>query len=601
MSTIEPMDITTPISFDVLSIVNESRMQYGLRHLDYQRYREYCTRRIHRLCQLLKMTNTSSKKSYQAKELPEAFTDPRYLYIYIFNTERAWAYAMELKQESANNVETRQRHHLIKRLRRAAQYSQQLYEISEKQTVDPRTVLDTKAYAATMNGYFYFEKQEWQNALDQFVEARTIYERFGNSSNAHQEALCYASMDEIDPNIQFCAYKLQLGGANGSTQDIETLVSTLKQNNSSNHLLEAQLAKVCQEQRKEKAQALAHMTWRHEQFSIKNTDLADAIVKAQTTTSSSLENNNNHSSIVEQFDQVLSDWTDAEKRIKKLLKEDKEAISKVTSSKSAKSTKELELALTYVSYHFYAYSIQRNLALMSEIKSIGGKIQNRIKLWDDILKNVDYARDLPYIKENHQFENELDILSNYYRAQRCILVALAYVDMQKTPEATALYQRAQTYVVHTKLGLQQSNGFADDSVLKVSFEDVDQLEQSIRAGVWKATASWYINNDVDMDNNDNGNNNNSIEQEITKKMKKLQLNVSDEAALIKRLNDYPSSLTGNDSSKVPHLIDFPPTFNPVSSKPFYFDLAANHIKYPTSLDDRVKSDKPSGLWKYLGY
>lgn len=194
-------------------------------------------------------------------------------------------------------------------------------------------------------------------------------------------------MDEIDPNIQFCAYKLQLGGVSGSAQDIETLVSTLKQNNSNNHLLEAQLAKVCQEQRKEKAQALAHMTWRREQFSIKNTDLADAIVKAQATTSSSLENNDNHSSsVIERFDQVLSDWTDAEKRIRKLLKEDKEAISKVTSSKSAKSTKELEWTLTYVSYHFYAYSIQRNLALMDEIKSNGGKIQNRIKLWDDILK-----------------------------------------------------------------------------------------------------------------------------------------------------------------------------------------------------------------------
>ncbi|KAI9301802.1 hypothetical protein BJ944DRAFT_257393 [Cunninghamella echinulata] len=585
---------------ELLNLINESRMQYGLRHLDYQRYREYCTRRIHRLRQLLNITQraNNNKKSYEPKELPETFTDPRYLHIYIYNTERAWAYAMELKQESANSLDTRKRHHLIKRLRRAAQYSQQLCEISEKQTVDPRTVLDTKAYAATMNGYYYFEKQEWQKALNQFVEARTIYERFGNNSNAHQEALCYSAMDEIDPNIQFCAYKLQLG------------VKNLKQNNQTAagmDLLEAQLSKVCQEQRKEKAQALAHMTWRNEQFNIKNPQLADAIVKAQATTSSSLQDHHTKS-VIEQFDQVLSDWADAEKRIKKLLKEDKEAISKVTSSKSAKATKELECTLTFVTYHFYSYSIQRNLALMEEIKSSGGKIQNRIKLWDDSLKNVDYIRELPFVKENHEFETELDILSNYYRAQRCILVALAYVDMQKTPEATALYQRAQTYVLHTKLGLQQSHGFADDSVLKVSLEDIDQLEQTIRTGIWKACASWYINNnenensldgdgDVDMDKKKN----NSMEQVITKKMNQLQLNVSDEAALIKRLNVYPSTLTGNDPSKVPHLIDFPPSFTPVSSKPFYFDLAANHIKYPTSLEERAKSDKPSGLWKYLGF
>jgi signal recognition particle subunit SRP68 len=214
---------------------------------------------------------------------------------------------------------------------------------------------------------------------------RTIYERFASTnSSGHQEALCYSAMDDIDPNIRFCAYKLQLGGGGGSAQDIDALVTTLKQrrNGTGMDLLEAQLAKVGEEHRKEQVQALAHMTWRQEHFDVKNTRMADAIVKAQTTTakqSSSL-------GVVAQYDGILSDWADAEKRIKKLLKEDKEAVAKVTSSKSAKTTQELEWIHAYIAYHLYAYSIQRNLALIDEIHASHGKVQKRIKLWDDILK-----------------------------------------------------------------------------------------------------------------------------------------------------------------------------------------------------------------------
>lgn len=51
---------------------------------------------------------------------------------------------MELKQESGSSMETRQRHHLVKRLKRAAQHAEALYNLCQEQTVDVRTVLDVK-------------------------------------------------------------------------------------------------------------------------------------------------------------------------------------------------------------------------------------------------------------------------------------------------------------------------------------------------------------------------------------------------------------------------------------------------------------------------
>lgn len=90
--------------------------------------------------------------------MPQTFQDPRYLHLFIYESERAWAFAMELKQESANSMDTRQRHHLVKRLKRAAKHSQALYDICEKQAVDGRTVLDIKVNYTHQISYFFLVK-----------------------------------------------------------------------------------------------------------------------------------------------------------------------------------------------------------------------------------------------------------------------------------------------------------------------------------------------------------------------------------------------------------------------------------------------------------
>lgn len=66
--------------------------------------------------------------------------------------------------------------------------------------------------------------------------------------------------------------------------------------------------------------------------------------------------------------------------------------------------------------------------------------------------------------------------------------------------------------------------------------------------------------------------------------------------MIKRLDTYPVNLT-KDGSKVPNLIDFPPTFEPVPCKPFFYDLAANHIQFPNEL--YARGGKSGGLFSKL--
>lgn len=56
--------------------------------------------------------------------------------------ERAWSYAMQLKQEA--NTEPRKRFHLMSRLRKAAKHGEQLEKLCESPRVDAKTKLEAQ-------------------------------------------------------------------------------------------------------------------------------------------------------------------------------------------------------------------------------------------------------------------------------------------------------------------------------------------------------------------------------------------------------------------------------------------------------------------------
>ncbi|KAI9280119.1 hypothetical protein BY458DRAFT_501462 [Sporodiniella umbellata] len=526
------------MSLDVLGLINDARMTYGLRHQDYFRYREYCTNRVRRLRQVLKLSQPNNKKVNLTKPLPEEFQDNRYLQLFVYEAERAWAYSMELKQESAQSMETRQRHHLVKRLRRASQHATKLLELCEKQTVDSKTLFDAKAYAALMKGYFLFEQEQWKAALDSFVEARTIYEKFAQyNDDAQKEALCYAAIDEIDPSIRFCAYRLQL-----ETQDAESIAKSHPCAQS----LEAELSS----KREENTWKGDTLNWRGKEVYLKSQALSEAVRKAQKE----------------------SAWTKVEKMIKRALKEAKEAKAKVGSSRSEKTVEDLSYLFTWIKYSVYASQIQRHLQNINENQ---GKRKHTIKSYDEILKNIGYMFELPFVRDDSQFETELSVLSFYFKGCRGVEIALVYNEMGKAAESLALYERCETYAVQAKQALGHLDQFSEDSMVQVSEQDILRLEQTVRTSAWKSRAAWHLENE---------------NETVTEQMKELNINND---YLVDHLDTYPS--------QIGDLVQLPPTFQPVSCKPFYFDLAANHIKYPEqSLKERTEKTASGGIWGLFG-
>ena len=129
-----------------------------------------------------------NQRRYQKKELnADEINDLKYLFIPLFQAERAWGYAMQLKQEA--NTDPRKKFHVVNRLRKAIKHSIELEKLSLK--FDARTKLEAgvrikkkckknkiemyckfKGYNAWMNGQFFFEVEKWDESLKYFNIAK---------------------------------------------------------------------------------------------------------------------------------------------------------------------------------------------------------------------------------------------------------------------------------------------------------------------------------------------------------------------------------------------------------------------------------------------
>ncbi|KAJ3330529.1 signal recognition particle subunit srp68, partial [Kappamyces sp. JEL0680] len=144
----------------------------------------------------------------------------------------AWAYGCTIKEKQQDleqqheGAGNRKKFHAIKRLKRAASHARILLDRSLQLEQSESLGLEAQAYASLMAAHLAFERQEWQEALNSYLTARTLYQQIArlSTSSHHLITLCHAAMDEIDPNIRYCGYGL------GQSTDVSDLLDL-----SSNH------------------------------------------------------------------------------------------------------------------------------------------------------------------------------------------------------------------------------------------------------------------------------------------------------------------------------------------------------------------------------
>ncbi|KAF9897255.1 signal recognition particle subunit srp68, partial [Lobosporangium transversale] len=495
-----------PFVLDILSLTNEARNAYGLRRQEYGRYRHHCTQRLHRIRKTLGFTHGKDKSFVARPITAETVTDEKYLHLLLFQAERAWGYAMEIKGLSVALDDSRKQSHYMNRLKKAAKFAQQLEEICSAKTgmVDIRTALDAQAYAALMSGYVLFQAQQWQGALEKFSAARAIYDKLSLAGTSHQEALCHAAMDEIDPNIKFCGYRLRL--SKDGVVDVEELVKMSAVNKGSgSDVLMREIEHLIGQTRQARAQDLHSITWRSKQLPLKDPKLATAILKAQETAAelSHVEGASKEAKL-EKFDKVLQAYAEAEKHIKKALKEDAVAAARVRSSKSEQNTAELNMIASYISYSSLRHTIERNLFLAKDIYNrLEGKettadrnedvqYQNLVKAYDNVVQNLAAIQELPGVAADVELSRKVERALLYYKGWRCFFTATAYFKLSRHVEAIALFDRAQSYATQIRSELGRTIGKHEADSFYVTEEELKEMESKIRGRKCQVHAAWYL-------------------------------------------------------------------------------------------------------------
>ncbi|KAH6584664.1 hypothetical protein BASA50_007422 [Batrachochytrium salamandrivorans] len=604
----------TAVALDVLSLTNNARSTHGLRQQDYQRYREYCARRIHRVRKLTGLLQ--GKKRYEKKPVTlTSLADARSLQILLFEAERSWAYAMQLKADSLS--EPRKKHHLIKRLCKAASSAHQLQELCQGETVDSQTSLEIQAYSLRLSAYVKFERQQWQEALDMFASSRSIYEKLALvAMTASQATLCQAAMDEIDPNIRYCAYNLKFKA--GQSDDIESLLELRKKSGGPGQdLLSAKIESLLSERMHAKARTIHSISWRGIDLNIHNEDLMTIIMEIQDL-SAKIDSGllaepvivNNKvmeerlTMVMGEYDNLLGLGWDAAKLAERSIKDDMVATAKVKSSKSDNHTEMLRNIHSFVVYTRLTHTFDRSMLLVQanslrlrSLITLTGTTEKRpslrreelVKLNIALLGTVNEMSALPIGLTDVSLGLIISSKSYFCVAQRLVYTADIYIADHKYTEALTLLDKSSENMHLSQADLAKVNPKSTEyskTEISIHTRRLEALGQSLRIRASIIRAHAYLASTP------------TTHSSLSDTVGNLSLETLDDnaddcledSAAVADVDRRPQLMDRFfqvDGAETPLVQSFPPAFEAVPFKPMFYDLAYSGIEFPIANISRL--------------
>eukprot|EP00249_Psilotum_nudum_P017730 c26463_g1_i1 orf=110-1942(+) len=593
----DAMDMDTDVapkslrfSFNLLQLIKAAQSQHGLRHGDYTRYRRYCTARLRRLFKSLKFTHGRGK--YIRRQIVEAtVTDVRFLHLVLYLAERAWSYAMEIKQSTPGAISCR-RFHLMGRLSKAVKWADFLSRLCAEKA-DPRTSLEAAAYASYMKGSYLLEREEnWENALRNFKSARAVYEELGKYGDVENQVLCRQRVEELEPSVRYCLYKMGHSNILGS--------EILDLEGPAFDLLQGKLEAVMAEARSQQAVTMTELQWLGHKFPINNAKARDCILKGQQLEADLLVMPTNPSSIDKKlavYDKVFGAYQDAKRHVR----------DDLVMAGSAEDVKdELNGLDKAVSCILLQRTIDRNKLLVTHAKNrlnrhqSGGKEdkgekiakpEELVHLYSTLIQNVTDLSDLTTSGRERSideisFAMELDAKRLTFQAERCFYLAQSYSLAGKYAEAYVLFCRAREHVDLALESCQHLKSFDEEAL-----QELKDLLDRCRAQCCLVHATGVAEAAKIQESLQRGVASISLKHESLSQKEKT-------GYLLDRLDKYEPAITIFGSKEPPRIAQLPPSFQVVPCKPIVLDTAINSIDFP-SLEGRLrKEDKRKGLFSW---
>uniref|UniRef100_A0A7N8WZQ5 Signal recognition particle subunit SRP68 n=1 Tax=Mastacembelus armatus TaxID=205130 RepID=A0A7N8WZQ5_9TELE len=523
------------LGLEILQIIKESQQQHGLRHGDYQRY--------------------------------------RYLLLVLMEAERAWSYAMQLKQEA--NTEPRKRFHLLARLRKAAKHSEKLEKLCESPRVDAKTKLEAQAYTAYLSGMVEFELQEWKRAMEAFNKCKTIYEKLASAFTEELAVLYRQRVDEISPNIRYCAYNI------GDQNAINDLMQ-MRLTGGGGGMMAEKLEALITQARTKQAATMSEVEWRGRTVPVK-IDKARVFLLGLADNEAAIAQAANEETKEHLYETLLAECRDTIQAVREELKSEAKQRERSSDTDSGKVSN-LQFLHSYLTYIKLCTLVKRNESMaqtlhaklketQSDENKRGPRPQDLIRLYDIILQSLAELSTLQGLEDDHTFQKEVSLKMLVYKAYRCFFIAQSYVLVKKWSEALVLYERVLKYAKEVQSKAKSLNNRLKD------LPDIQELIAEVNAEKYSLQAAAILGENTDE----------------TAEVPSQQL-VKDNMPLCDRLEAFrlDPSLVG----KQPNLVQFPPDFQPIPCKPLFFDLALNHVTFPP-LDEKVEQKGKGGLTGYI--
>ena len=525
----------------------------------------------------------------------------RFIHLLLLTSERAWAHAMHMKtvhsaEAGAKGVTGSTKSHICSRLHKASGYAGQLVELlkdKDSTKATEQAILEARAYYISLRGAIDFEKQNWEDCLYEYSEARLFYTTLAKARAAKQEDLFKDLLNStIDPSIRYAAYQLKLS----RTISIETIVSRYVKRGDNEFVQEIlrenpeALDDPATAQRKTPSGNAENVPktikWRSREVNLEDAATAQALAAvstAEANLSSFLASNPGAASQAKAsaYDEVLIPSQDAVDATKTAIDE----LSAEGVPQGDRRMQALQITRTAVNYALVGWRIGRNRVLCGkqdgaifepEVKkpkktrkdgkarpiqeeSTGRKLtrlRERVVLYDSTLQSLDSVKELPGVAADQKFVEELEAKRAYFAALRCLAIARSHTLLQEARNALALLSRALDLSSKTS-SLESSSppGSEKPPNIDIAPTQVKELRELLRSLVFQHRALVELHH-IDSTN-------------------RTKAKGAIEPPLVERLDEYPHSLVD-----LSNLITYPPKIQPIPVKPIFLDVAFNYIDYP---------------------
>ena len=522
--------------------------------------------------------------------------EPRFIHLLLLTSERAWALAMHMKsthsaESGAHGITGSTKSHIHSRLHKASIYAAQLVELLKNKEITKATseaLVEARAFYVSLRGAIEFEKQNWEDCLREYAEARFIYSTLAQSKDPKQEDLFQDLLNNtIDPSIRYAAYQLKLP----RTTSIGTIVSRYVPKTSEflqkilkehpNTLDDPAIA-----QRKTASGNAENVPktieWRSRVVNLEDAATAQALAavfNADSKLSAFLTSNPDAApqDKAAAYDEVLIPSQDAVDATKTAIDE----LSAEGIPQGDRRMQALQITRTAVNYALVGWRIGRNRILCGrqdgallqpethrkprkddkttiQEESTGRKLtrlRERVVLYDSTLQSLDSVKELPGVAADQRFVEELGAKRRYFAALRCLAIARSHALLSQTKNALSLLSRAlelSSQVPPNDSSSQTSDGKPPN--LDIAPAQASSLHSLLQNLVSQHRALVELHNIQSASTN-------TIANPVS--------------PLIERLDEYPPN--GVDLAK---LVTYPPKMEPIPVKPLFLDVAFNYIEYP---------------------